>query len=96
MYDLKSRVDKKCKIIGSGSIKSYEDIDRYLKGGAERSEAEDLILDGVMIGQAAIGNPWVFTPHAPSTEEIKVTLLRHLDYMMKYEYFFQEQMSTYD
>ena len=53
-------------------------------------------LDGVMIGQAAIGNPWIFTPHIPSREEIRDTILKHLDYMISYENFFQEQKTKYD
>jgi tRNA-dihydrouridine synthase len=52
-------------------------------------------LDGVMIGQAAIGNPWIFTPHVPSREEIKTTILKHLDYMISYENYFQEQKAKY-
>jgi tRNA-dihydrouridine synthase len=48
-----------------------------------------------MIGQAAIGNPRIFTPHTPSREEIKTTILKHLDYMISYEHFFQEQKANY-
>ena len=32
-----------------------------------------------MIGQAAIGNPRIFTPHQPTKEEKLETILRHLD-----------------
>jgi tRNA-dihydrouridine synthase len=32
-----------------------------------------------MIGQAAIGNPRIFTPHTPTMEEKLQTILRHLD-----------------
>lgn len=48
-----------------------------------------------MIGQAAIGNPRIFTPHIPTREEIKETILKHLDYMISYEVFFQEQKTNY-
>jgi len=48
-----------------------------------------------MIGQAAIGNPRIFTPHIPSREEIKLTILKHLDYMISYENYFQEQKAKY-
>ena len=48
-----------------------------------------------MIGQAAVGNPRIFTPHIPSREEIKETILKHLDYMITYENFFQEQKIKY-
>lgn len=48
-----------------------------------------------MIGQAAIGNPRIFTPHLPSREEIKETILKHLDYMISYENYFQQQKAKY-
>jgi tRNA-dihydrouridine synthase len=32
-----------------------------------------------MIGQAAIGNPRIFTPHLPTLQEKLETVLRHLD-----------------
>ena len=48
-----------------------------------------------MIGQAAVGNPRIFTPHIPSKEEIRDTILKHLDYMISYENFFQEQKAKY-
>ena len=73
-----------CKIIGNGWIKLYDDIEKY-QG----------ILDWVMIGQAAVGNPRIFTPHTPSKKELKETILRHLDLMVSYENYFQEQKSTY-
>ena len=48
-----------------------------------------------MIGQAAIGNPRIFTPHIPSREEIKETILKHLDLMISYENYFQEQKENF-
>ncbi|MDR2540412.1 MAG: tRNA-dihydrouridine synthase [Candidatus Peribacteria bacterium] len=59
-----------CEIIGNGGITSYAQAKEYQK----RYE-----LDGIMIGQATIGNPWIFTPHEPSAEEKLQTILRHLD-----------------
>ncbi|MFA7298761.1 MAG: tRNA-dihydrouridine synthase family protein [Candidatus Absconditabacterales bacterium] len=84
IYELRKKSNKKCKVLGSGGIKSYEDIEK-LSGN----------LDGVMIGQAAIGNPRILTPHSPSREEIKTTILKHLDYMISYENYFQEQKAKY-
>jgi len=92
IYELKKQIEgardegqgTRCKIIWNGWIKKYEDIE-VLKGN----------LDWVMIGQAAIGNPRIFTPHTPSREEIKQTILKHLDYMISYENFFQEQKANY-
>ena len=48
-----------------------------------------------MIGQWAIGNPRIFTPHIPSKEEIQETILKHLDYMISYENYFQKQKETF-
>lgn len=71
IYTLKTEIEKtqwdKVKVLWNGGITSYEEIDEYIKN-----------LDGIMIGQAAIGNPWIFTPHIPSLEEKKETILRHL------------------
>ena len=36
------------------------------------------LLDGIMIWQAAIGNPWIFVGVEPSWEERKQTILEHL------------------
>jgi tRNA-dihydrouridine synthase len=38
-----------------------------------------------MIGQAAIGNPWIFTPHQPTLVEKKQCVLEHLDLMIANE-----------
>jgi tRNA-dihydrouridine synthase B len=59
-----------CEIIGNGGITTYEQTQEY---------SERYTLDGIMIGQAAIGNPWIFTPHSPTKEEKLETILRHLD-----------------
>ena len=59
------------------------------KGGARREE--DSLIDGVMIGQAAIGNPRIFTPHVPSMQELKTTILRHLELTVRSEQYFQQQ-----
>ena len=48
-----------------------------------------------MIGQAAIGNPRIFTPHTPSKKEVKETILKHLNYMVAYEQFFQKQKEKF-
>jgi tRNA-dihydrouridine synthase B len=73
-----------CKIIGNWGIRSYKDIES-IQGN----------LDGIMIGQAAVGNPRIFTPHLPDKKEIKETILKHLDYMISYENYFQEQKIKY-
>jgi tRNA-dihydrouridine synthase len=52
-------------------------------------------LDGMMRGQSGIGNPWILTAHLPSNREIYETMIRHLDYMMLCEYFFEKQKSLW-
>ncbi|MFA5061927.1 MAG: tRNA-dihydrouridine synthase [Patescibacteria group bacterium] len=55
-------------VIANGDITCWEDIDKCLKiTGA----------DGVMIGRAAIGNPWIFKNLKPTSEELVATVLRH-------------------
>lgn len=58
----------KTKIFGNGDIKSREEalvrIDEYN-------------LAGVLIGRAALGNPWIFKGVAPTTEERFQVLLEH-------------------
>jgi tRNA-dihydrouridine synthase B len=85
IYELKKQANKKCIIIGNGGIKQYEDI-----------ETVKWNLDGIMIGQAAIGNPRIFTPHIPNREEIKETILKHLNYTVAYEQFFQKQKKIFN
>ncbi len=53
-------------------------------------------LDGILIGQSAIGNPRIFTPHIPDSNELKETILRHLDLMIAYEYYYQSQKEKFD
>ncbi len=81
--DPRSQVPE-CKIIWNWGIRSYDNI-------------KDVIgnLDWVMIGQAAIGNPRIFTPHTPSRKELQETILKHLDYMVAYEQFFQKQKANF-
>jgi tRNA-dihydrouridine synthase len=47
---------------------------RDYEGIIEKSEG----LDGVMIAQAAIGNPWSLTVHQPTVEHRFATIMRHL------------------
>lgn len=48
-----------------------------------------------MIGQATTGNPRIFTPHIPSKKEVKATILKHLNYAVAYEQFFQKQKAKF-
>ncbi len=76
IYKLKEKADPNCKIIWNWAIKFHEDI-----------EIKNKNLDGVMVGQAAIWNPWIFTNHIPSKHEIYNTIIEHFELLAKYEIF---------
>ena len=59
-----------CLVFWNGGIASYDQAIEY---------QERYGLDGVMIGQAAIGNPWIFTLHQPSNAEKLEVILKHLE-----------------
>lgn len=67
IYQLKELLPNQT-IIGNWGITNYEDIEKMIGN-----------LDGVMIGQAAIGNPWIFTPHHPTPQEKLTTILKHIE-----------------
>lgn len=76
IYELKKRVNKNCKIIWNGAIRNFNEIKNKIKN-----------LDGVMIGQAAIWNPRIFTNHTPTIQEKFHTILEHINLLAKYEIF---------
>ena len=58
----------KTKIYGNGDIKSREQALERIK---------EYNLAGVLIGRAALGNPWIFKGVIPTTEERFKVLLEH-------------------
>lgn len=74
-------------VIGNGDIRSAADAKRMY---------ETTGCDGIMIGRAARGNPWIFkeiasyfsygtVPERPAPEEIKAMILRHAELMVRYK-----------
>ena len=74
-------------VIGNGDIADGEGAAKMLR---------DTGCDGIMIGRAARGNPWIFReitsylgngtlPEAPSKEERKETMFRHAKLQMQYK-----------
>lgn len=82
IYELRSKANQNCKIIWNWAINKYIDID-------ERIENNWIKLDGIMIWQAAIWNPWIFTNHEPSDQEKINTAIDHLKLTAKFEIFLQ-------
>ena len=82
IYELKSKANKKCKIIWNWAIRSYEETQsKYCKGW--------VVLDGIMVWQAAIWNPRIFTSHEPTIQEKIETAIEHLKLSAKFEIYLQ-------
>jgi tRNA-dihydrouridine synthase len=87
IYNIKKLANKNCKVFWNGWIKSYQEIESYYKWNR-------VILDWVMIWQAAIWNPRAFTTHTPDKKELKETIIKHLNLMLDYELQFQKNIKT--
>lgn len=71
IYELKRALS--IPVIGNGDIHSIENGIKKLQN-----------LDGFMIGRAAIGNPWVFAEHQPTSFEKKIPpILQHAEYLIE-------------
>ncbi len=57
--------------LGNGGVRSREEV-----GELQRRFG----VDGVLIGQAALGNPWIFGNHRPDKEERLAVMLEHAEY----------------
>ena len=73
-----------CKIIGNGWVYSYQEA-------KEKYEKYD--VDWVMVWQAAIWNPWIFTDYDVGLKEKCETILNHLDYSIACDAWFDEKIS---
>lgn len=62
-------------IIGNGDAASLAEA---------RMRVEETGCDGVMLGRAIFGNPWLFAEHVPSKEERVAGLIRHLELFDEY------------
>lgn len=83
--DIETNWYSECKIIWNGWITSYDDAENKLSG---------FNLDWIMVGQAAIWNPRIFTPHEPTREEKCETVLKHLDYSIACDQRFDEKITS--
>ncbi len=62
-------------VIGNGDIKTYAEAMERLKSSG---------CDAVMIGRAAVGNPWIFNGSGPAYGEITEQIKKHLDLMLDF------------
>jgi tRNA-dihydrouridine synthase len=60
---------EKTLIIGNGDVKDIADA---------KNKCEETGADGVMIGRAIFGNPWLFAGYEPTNEERLKVLLEHI------------------
>lgn len=72
--DIKENV--KVPVIGNGDVKDLDDASCM---------KEETGCDIVMIGRAAMGNPWVFSGRHPGKEEIKNQILEHMALLIDYK-----------
>lgn len=72
---------KKTLILGNGDVKDLEDA-------KEKSKASG--VDGVMLGRAIFGNPWLF-----STDKKEITVKEKLEVMLEHTKLFTEMLGSY-
>jgi tRNA-dihydrouridine synthase B len=65
----------KIPIIGNGDIMSKAQADEKMTSSG---------CAAVMIGRAALGNPWIFNGREPSLKETKEQIIEHIDMMLEH------------
>ena len=66
--EIRNASGKKTLIFGNGDVKNLVEARRRVK---------ETKCDGVMLGRAIFGNPWLFSEHQPSVEEKLRVLVEH-------------------
>jgi len=79
VLDVKNKVNPNCKIIFNGWITEEKLQDTNFMYKMSK-------LDGIMIWQAGIWNPWIFVDYKPTWKEKKETILKHLQLNIKYKW----------
>ena len=84
---LRDEISPKTKLIINGDIKN--------KAHALELYAKYPELDGFMIGRGVFQNPYCFTDHTPTQEELMELLKLHLNLFEKYEFFSYEPLKHF-
>ncbi len=66
--EIRNEAGAKTLIFGNGDVENLEEA---------RRRVEETGCDGVMLGRAIFGNPWLFSGHLPTTEEKLRVLVEH-------------------
>ncbi len=66
VVEMRDKLNQQTAIFGNGDLKNFEQIQQVIK---------ETKVDGVLVGRAAMGNPWVFKELQPTkTEKLKVAI----------------------
>ena len=66
--EIRNALGSKVLILGNGDVKDLADA---------RNKVKETGADGVMLGRAIFGNPWLFSEHIPTLEEKLKVLVEH-------------------
>ena len=83
IYEVKVKSNRNCKIIWNWAITSYNEI-------YNKISKNWIKLDGIMIWQAAIWNPRIFTDNEPNINERIDTAIEYIKLQAKYEIFLSD------
>jgi nifR3 family TIM-barrel protein len=67
---IRDEISPETKLLGNGDVKDIADA---------RAKIAESGCDGVMLGRAIYGNPWLFIEHVPTREEKIQALIEHLE-----------------
>lgn len=79
VVDIRNSMGVKTKILGNGDVRDLTEA---------RKRVEETGCDGVMLGRAIFGNPWLFAEYEPTTKE-------KLEVMIEHTKLFEELLENY-
>lgn len=103
IHRFKQEVWDTCLVIGNGGITTHAEALHYVQtplpfDGHNTTSTSEISygIDGIMVWQAAIADPWIFTGHTPSTQERYETIMEHLYLAVAYEIWSQIHVNEPD